>query len=136
MSFVIVRHAPIDATAADAVPAGAPDLARIEHLDQWLWTYREDSFLAHGLAGEDEAARQPVLLSQGVENLNEAQAMFLLDDAEPGAVEGFERCVIMFDGRDDAALTAARRRWREFKAAGHPASYWRQSEAGRWEKQA
>ena len=114
----------------------SPSTARLEHLDAWLWTYRDDAFLAHGLAEEEENQRQPILLTGGMQNLNTAQAVFLLDDAEPGALEAFKRCIVMFDGRDDEAVTKARGRWKAIKAAGHPASYWRQSDAGRWEKQA
>ena len=114
----------------------SPSPARLEHLDAWLWTYRDDAFLAHGLAEEEENQRQPILLTGGGENLNTAQAVFLLDDAEPGVLDAFERCIVMFDGRDDEAVAKARGRWKAIKAAGHPASYWRQSEAGRWEKQA
>ena len=114
----------------------SPSPARLEHLDAWLWTYRDDAFLAHGLAEEEENQRQPILLTGGGENLNTAQAVFLLDDAEPGVLDAFERCIVMFDGRDDEAVAKARGRWKAIKAAGHPASYWRQSDAGRWEKQA
>jgi DNA polymerase-3 subunit chi len=88
------------------------------------------------MAEEEESRRQPILLTGGAENPNGAQAVFLLDDAEPGALDAFERCIVMFDGRDDEAMAKARGRWKAIKAAGHPASYWRQSEAGRWEKQA
>ena len=112
-----------------------PDPARVEHLDGWLWSYRDDAFLAHGTAEEPMAERQPVLLTTGGENANDAQAVFLLDDAEPGALEGFERCLVLFDGRDEAALAAARRRWSDLKAQGLALSYWRQSAEGRWEKQ-
>ncbi len=82
------------------------------------------------------AERQPVLLTTGEENANGAQAVFLLDDAEPGALDGFARCLVLFDGRDEAALAAARRRWSELKTRNLPISYWRQSTDGRWEKQA
>ena len=111
------------------------DHDRIEHLDGWLWTYRDDSFLAHGTADEPDAARQPVLLTAGADNTNGADVLFLIDGAEAGVLDGFKRCILLFDGRDDAALSAARRRWREVKSAGHPASYWKQAERG-WEKQA
>ncbi|MHB8287320.1 MAG: DNA polymerase III subunit chi [Caulobacteraceae bacterium] len=114
----------------------SPSAARLEHLDAWLWTYRDDAFLAHGTAAEEEGQRQPILLTGEAENVNAAQAVFLLDDAEPGALDAFERCIVMFDGRDDEAVAKARGRWKAIKAAGHPASYWRQSDAGRWEKQA
>ena len=29
-----------------------PEPQRIEHLDGWLWSYRDESFLPHGPAGE------------------------------------------------------------------------------------
>jgi DNA polymerase-3 subunit chi len=114
------------------VRSSEPD--RIEHLDGWLWTYRDDSFLPHGLAEEPGADRQPILLTTGAENPNAAHALFLIDGAEAGSLEGYARCMLLFDGRDDSALAAARKRWKTVKADGHPASYWRQAERG-WEKQ-
>lgn len=114
----------------------ARDAHRLGDIDALLWTYREDSFLAHGLASEPHAERQPVLLSESTENPNNAQALFIVDDTETGATEAFERCFIIFDGRDETALGAARERWRTLKADGANLSYWRQDEDGRWEKAA
>lgn len=109
---------------------------RLDDIDALLWTYREDSFLPHGLASEPHADRQPVLLSESAENPNNAQALFIVDDAETGVTEAFERCFIIFDGRDETALESARKRWRTLKADGANLSYWRQDEDGRWEKAA
>jgi DNA polymerase-3 subunit chi len=109
---------------------------RLDHLDGWLWSYRDDAFLAHGLDDEPLADRQPILLTTGVENPNGAQALFLLDGAEPGELDGYERCIILFDGRDEAALEGARARWAAMKGRKLPVSYWRQTEGGSWEKQA
>ncbi len=108
---------------------------RLDHLDGWLWSYRDESFLPHGSADAMQADRQPVLLTLAADNSNGAQAVFLLDGAEAPALDGFERCVVIFDGRDETALRSARERWREVKAEGHAASYWRQSEDGGWRKQ-
>jgi len=108
---------------------------RIEHLDGWLWSYRDDSFLPHAPADEPQAARQPVLLTTGFENPNGADALFLVDGAEPGDLAGYARCMVVFDGRDEAQLGVARGHWKTVKTAGHPVSYWRQQERG-WEKQA
>lgn len=107
---------------------------RLEHLDGWLWTYRDDAFLPHGLEGEPFAERQPVLLTRSPGNPNSAQALFLLDGAPAGDLGGLARCVLIFDGRDDAALGAARSSWAAFKREGRPISYWRQAEAGGWLK--
>lgn len=110
--------------------------ARLDALDQTLWTYRDESFLPHGRAGRDDPSRQPILLTSALDNPNAAQALFLIDGAEPGEISGFERACLLFDGRDEPALNQARARWKEAKAAGVDASYWRESAAGRWEKQA
>lgn len=108
---------------------------RLEQLDTHLWTYRDDSFLAHGLADEPHAAQQPVLLTTGMDNPNGADVIFLLDGAETGALDGFARCIVLFDGRDVAALATARAQWRDIKGRGLPVSYWKQMARG-WEKQA
>lgn len=112
------------------------DRGRLETLDGLLWTYRDDAFLPHGLAHEPMADRQPVLLTEGLDNPNGGDALFLLDGAEPGDLAGFARCVLLFDGRDESALAQARGRWTYFKKGGHPVSYWRQGAERGWEKQA
>lgn len=110
------------------------DLARLAPLDALLWTYRDESFLPHGPADGADAERQPVLLTTEAENANGAQALFLIDDAEPGDLDGYARCVLMFDGRDEAELASARRRWAAFRQGGLTLSYWKQ-EPGGWKKQ-
>mgnify|MGYP006157926577 CR=1 FL=1 len=109
---------------------------RIEALDAHLWTYRDDSFLAHGRATGPEAARQPILLTESLENPNAAQALFIVDGSELGDTKGFERCFIIFDGRDETALAAARVRWKTLKDGGANLAYWKQSPEGRWENKA
>jgi DNA polymerase-3 subunit chi len=108
--------------------------SRVEELDQHLWTWRDDSFLPHGPAGEPHAARQPILLSAAMDNQNEAQALLLVDGAEPGDLAGYERVMVLFDGNDEAALATARAQWSALKASGAVLSYWRQKGRG-WEKQ-
>ena len=52
---------------------------------------------------------------------------------EPSA---YQRIVLLFDGDDPDALSAARERWRDVKAAGLDATYWQADEQGRWQRQA
>jgi DNA polymerase-3 subunit chi len=108
---------------------------RVGHLDGWLWTYRDDSFLPHAPDDEPGAARQPILLTTGFENPNGADALFLVDGAEPGDLAGYVRCVVLFDSADAAQLAAARAQFKAVKDAGFPVSYWKQQARG-WEKQA
>lgn len=112
------------------------DIRLLDDLDERLWTWRDDSFLAHGLASRPAAERQPILLTDSLENLNAAQALFIVDGSETGDTKGYERCFIIFDGRDEAALTGARTRWKSLKDQGAALAYWKQSPDGRWEKAA
>ena len=44
--------------------------------------------------------------------------------------------VLLFDGRDPAAARERRARaWKDAKAAGHDVTYWKESPAGKLEKQ-
>jgi DNA polymerase-3 subunit chi len=55
--------------------------------------------------------------------------------AQAGEMAGFERCCLIFDGADAAAVAAAREDWRAVKALGIPAKYWAQ-DGGRWVQKA
>ncbi|MES1157376.1 MAG: DNA polymerase III subunit chi [Alphaproteobacteria bacterium] len=110
---------------------------RLDALDTHLWTFRDESFLPHARdEGRVDTSRQPVLLTTKAGNPNNAKALFLIDGAEPGDLAAFERACLIFDGRDEDALNSARSRWKEAKAAGVAASYWRETASGKWEKQA
>lgn len=106
---------------------------RVAALDILLWTYRDDSFLPHACSGDP--ARQPVWLTVAGGNPNGAQALFLLDSAEPGDLSGFERACLIFDGRDPTATESARSRWKQAAEMGLASAFWRERTPGKWEKQ-
>jgi DNA polymerase-3 subunit chi len=107
--------------------------ARVEALDQHLWSFSDESFLPHGTAGK-HAARQPIYLTTGDDVPNAADVLFLVDGMDAETLEGFVRCVDLFDGNDEQAVVAARGRYARARAAGHDVTYWKQSAQGRWEK--
>ena len=121
------------------VRAGSDE--RIAALDAHLWSYREESFLAHGLDRDPHPAEQPILLTARQGNANGAEVLFLVDGAAPENWGGSEaaaatRIVLIFDGRDPAALDAARQQWKDAKDSGHEVTYWQQAAGGKWEKRA
>jgi DNA polymerase-3 subunit chi len=109
---------------------------RVEALDTLLWTFSEESFLAHGTARDGEAEAQPVYLTAGPENPNDAQVRFLVDGAEIEDASPYARIVFLFDGRDESAVAKARAAWQEAKEKGFSVSYWQQDPDGRWQKRA
>lgn len=121
------------------VQAGSHE--RTKMLDDHLWTYRQDSFLPHAAAGDGDGEMQPVFLTTGPDNPNQAHVRFFIDGAD--IVEGiaqnsgvYERAVLMFDGRDEEQLAAARAQWKTLKDKGMSLEYWQQKENGGWEKKA
>ena len=106
---------------------------RVNSLNALLWTYRDDSFLPHGTAQDAAPERQPIYLTAEAEMPNGAQALFLVDGADTVDFGAHERVVVMFDGADEAAVTFAREQWLRASTAV-PATYWRQTGAGGWEK--
>jgi len=113
------------------------DQARLEEIDERLWTYSDDSFLPHGLDTEAHADRQPIVLTAGqAEAVNSATVRFMVDGATPPDLSGYERVVFMFDGHDDRQLATARDQWRRLKSEGHALTYWQQGPGGRWQKKA
>lgn len=107
---------------------------RVEALNSYLWTYSSDSFLPHGSARDGFSADQPIFLTSNEENPNDATILVLADEILPSYVGAFARCLDLFNGNDPAAVQNARDRWRLYKSQGHTVTYWRQDDAGRWEK--
>ena len=109
---------------------------RMRALDDFLWTYSEESFLAHGTPQDGEPALQPVYLTTGSENPNGAKIRFFVDGAKVQPQDGYDRTILIFDGNDEDQLGEARAQWKTLKGEGHALAYWQQGETGGWEKKA
>ena len=107
----------------------AEDEALIARLDRQLWDQGPASFLAHGIAGGSDDARQPVLLSTAVDAPNLARNLLIADGEWREAALGFERAFFLFD---TATLEAARLAWKLLAGReGVERHYWA-SEGGKW----
>ncbi len=107
---------------------------RAEAVSGALWTYDPASFLPHGTARDGSPEEQPIWITPDDENPNGANILVLTDGMQASGFDGYDRCLEMFDGRDDEAVAAARTRWSKYKADGHTLTYWQQTESGGWEK--
>ena len=107
--------------------------ARVEQLNNLLWTYDTSSFLAHGSDKDEQPENQPILLSTNIESPNSANLLVVTDGRSINQPK-FERILDIFDGNDPQATVAARLRWTEYKNAGHEMTYFKQNERGGWEK--
>lgn len=114
------------------VRAGSKE--RIEALDVALWTYDAGSFLPHGYVHDGSEKQQPIWLTTGEDNPNEADVLILVDSITHGAMGMYKLCCEIFDGNDEDAVSSARSRWKEYKQQGFTLAYYQQNEQGKWEK--
>jgi DNA polymerase-3 subunit chi len=108
---------------------------RVAALDTALWLSTDPDWLPHGTAETGHADLQPIWLTTADEAPNGAKFLFLIDGASTARLDSFDRVFDLFDGRDEAAVVAARTRWTAAKQAGHALTYWQQTPRG-WEKKA
>lgn len=110
---------------------------RVEFLNTHLWTFNDMSFIPHGSKKDGFADQQPIWLTSGDDNPNEATMLFLVDGAYASLddVSKFERVFNIFDGTSEEALNKARGYWKELKSGGFENFYWKQDENGRWSQQ-
>jgi DNA polymerase-3 subunit chi len=112
----------------------SPSAERLQALDSHLWTWKPNSWLPHHSPGSQEGHVAPIQLGDSQGEARAAEAVFLLDGASWGPLDGVSRIFVLFDGRDPDNVTHARQQWRVAKEAGLSPTYWRQGEDGRWAK--
>lgn len=118
----------------------APNDAAAKALDDGLWTFRQDAFLAHGIDGDPDPNLTPVWISANENTLssppNGADTLILTGGATAPTDPKFALVCDMFDGNDATQLEAARGRWAVARDAGHAVSYYQQTDTGGWEQKA
>jgi DNA polymerase-3 subunit chi len=111
----------------------ADDEQYLARLDRLLWDQGDTSFLAHGIAGGVDDARQPVLLTTSEVAPNQARNLLIADGKWREAALTFDRAFLLFG---DDTLEAARLAWKLLSGReGIERRYWAQ-EGGRWAQKA
>lgn len=95
-----------------------PDRDAARHLDRLLWTYREDSFLPHGLVDSSDIALTPVLISADGRPASEDQVLINLATEVPGFLDRFARVCEPID-HDPVIRAAGRARYRLYRERGY-----------------
>jgi DNA polymerase-3 subunit chi len=114
-----------------AVILSAPE--QIPAIDDALWQSQNPDWLPHGTAAAPHMEWQPIFITATEINPAGARFLFMTAGTAPADFAAYTRVFDLFDGNDEAAVAAARTRWRAAKEAGHTVTYWRQSEAG-WQR--
>ena len=94
-----------------------PDAGFMAKLDERLWTIHPESFLAHGVAGDDagENAQHPILLSMQVCRDNTPGVLINGTCEVPPDLDGFASIVDFVDAWNAQLLQASRERFRSYR---------------------
>ncbi len=107
----------------------ADDPARLARISEGLWAGPPESFLAHGLAGDEREDVQPILLSGACEAANGARHIAIVDGVWREEALEFERVFYFFDAD---TIEDARVNWRSLSRREDVSPrFWRQ-EGRKW----
>ncbi len=98
-----------------------PDGEQARHLDRLLWTFRQDSFLPHGIVGQTDLdlGLTPILIGADGTPDSEDQVLINLAKDVPSFFSRFERVCETVD-QDPAVRAAGRERFRYYRDRGYP----------------
>jgi DNA polymerase-3 subunit chi len=89
-------------------------------LDDFLWTFRDGSFVPHALAGSEAATISPVIIGQGQDpDPAHRDLLINLADEVPLFFSRFERVAEIVAG-DESTRKMARERFRFYRDRGYP----------------
>ena len=97
------------------IHAASEEAAR--ELDRRLWTFRDDSFVPHSLAGDGSDPGDPVRIGAGPAPDTSPDVLINLAGAVPSWAEGSTR-VAEIVGADPAERAAGRERYRRYRDKG------------------
>ena len=112
--------------------------AECQSVSRALWVLRDLSFLAHGIDGDDGSEFADIWISSdNSKNQISAEFAILLSGQLVSDITAYERCFILFNGKDELSLQQARAQWKNLSAAhkGH-CRYFAKTDDGKWEQKA
>jgi DNA polymerase-3 subunit chi len=101
----------------------AEDREQLNNIDSLLWTFSEQDFLPHVIAGDSLAAQTPIILTDDCEKaLPHHHALVNLSRRTPEFFARFER---MFEllSNDEQDLVAGRERYKYYQERGYPLTH-------------
>ena len=90
----------------------------LRHMDRLLWTWREQSFIPHGVLGMVDTALNPVLINTGPDPEDEHDVLINLRAEIPDYFSRFERVAECID-QDETQKAASRERYRFYRDHGY-----------------
>ncbi len=90
-----------------------------ERLDELLWTFRDGSFVPHGVAGRDDGTEDsPIMIGSDDGGVDACDLLINLCDEIPAFAEGFPRVAELVTSDENCRLLS-RKRYAAYRDGGH-----------------
>lgn len=86
------------------------------HISEYLWKIQSDFIVPHGIITEAMPDKQPVLLTDNTENINQSDYIFFIGHVLIKDTEYFERSIVIFDNHSDAIKSYMREQFKSLKS--------------------
>ncbi|EGW55831.1 DNA polymerase III subunit chi [Candidatus Endoriftia persephonae] len=89
------------------------------HMERLLWTFRQGSFIPHGLLGSADATTTPVIIGSSGDAGEEQDVLINLAPEVPNFFSRFSRVAELID-REPEVKRSGRERFRFYRNRGYP----------------
>ena len=108
------------------------NLENAKQISENLWQCQSDFILPHGIINEAMPDKQPILLTDNTDNINNADYIFFIGQVAIKNTEHFERSIVIFDNHSEETKSYIREQFKSLKNnANISLSYYQQKE-NRW----
>ncbi len=107
------------------------DAAEIELYNKLFWTFSSNKFLPHGTVKDGPDHYGPLLLTDKLENLNQAKILVSTKYLTEQNSKDFAQEIYVFSQNNNQQFLDA---FHKRKDSGETVSYWQQDAAGKWQK--
>lgn len=115
LETAVARLAAYHFGAGARVLIQAADAAQAARLDEALWTFDHTSFVPHGLHGVPDSEAEPVLITTGGGNPNQADVLIMAYPREPAQPADYRLIIDFVPADGGPELQAARERYRSLQ---------------------
>ena len=110
-----------------------PDDEVTSFFDDFLWSFKEESFIPHTVLDRDSSQLETIIISKKQLSMESFKTLIVLKGSivNTDYCNGFEKTYYFFDDNNDNEKKSARTLWRESVKLGTKCKYWK-VEKNKW----
>ena len=110
----------------DNILISCSDQETVSVVDDFLWAYREDSFIPHSIKNNEKTPGYPILITTSIDERYEHDILLVLNGGliKEKDWQKFAKIYYFFDDQDNEEKENARSMWKNFSSLNAECKYW------------